>query len=278
MDTLTNRTVCLRCVLHLSVSPVIVYLLNTVYCTKKPPTFSLSQVNPRDGRIIALSGLDAGRYSLNATVTDGRFSVSVPVSVYVEWASASMLRHAVTVRFERVSPHDFVSSHLTAVRRVIADAMGTGSSDTLHVLSVQPVETTGQLDLLLAVEAPGGGSFLAAALVSQKLSAARRRLEQVLRVSAVLDKNCSGLECGEARCEQTITLDTHALLTYTTSTSSFVSPRFQRSARCVCTGESQKWMATDTMPCKSIHSLPGQVIKHKMPTLLFFTVGMVVTG
>ncbi|KAB5550105.1 hypothetical protein PHYPO_G00049870 [Pangasianodon hypophthalmus] len=196
---------------------------------------SLFKVNPRDGRIIALSGLDAGRYSLNATVTDGRFSVSVPVSVHVEWASASMLRHAVTVRFERVSPHDFVSRHLTAVRRAIADAMGTGTPDALHVLSVQPVETTGQLDLLLAVEAPGGGGFLAAALVSQKLSAARRRLEQVLRVSAVLDKNCSGLECGEARCEQTITLDTHALLTYTTSTSSFVSPRFQRSARCVCT-------------------------------------------
>ncbi|XP_053502499.1 protocadherin Fat 3a [Ictalurus furcatus] len=196
---------------------------------------SLFKVNPRDGRIIALSGLDAGRYSLNATVTDGRFSVSVPVSVHVEWASAAMLRHAVTVRFERVSPHDFVSRHLTAVRRAIADAMGTGTPDALHVLSVQPVETTGQLDLLLAVEAPGGGGFLAAALVSQKLSAARRRLEQVLRVSAVLDKNCSGLECGEARCEQTITLDTHALLTYTTSTSSFVSPRFQRSARCVCT-------------------------------------------
>ncbi|XP_053363533.1 protocadherin Fat 3a isoform X2 [Clarias gariepinus] len=196
---------------------------------------SLFKVNPRDGRIIALSGLDAGRYSLNATVTDGRFSVSVPVSVHVEWASAAMLRHAVTVRFERVSPHDFVSRHLTAVRRAICDAMGTATPDALHVLSVQPVETTGQLDLLLAVEAPGGGGFLAAALVSQKLSAARRRLEQVLRVSAVLDKNCSGLECGEARCEQTITLDTHAPLTYTTSTSSFVSPRFQRSARCVCT-------------------------------------------
>ncbi|TSK67188.1 Protocadherin Fat 1 [Bagarius yarrelli] len=196
---------------------------------------SLFKVNPRDGRIIALSGLDAGRYSLNATVTDGRFSVSVPVSVHVEWASALMLRHAVTVRFERVSPHDFVSRHLTAFRRAIADAMGTGTPEALHVLSVQPVETTGQLDLLLAVEAPVGGGFLAAALVSQKLSAARRRLEQVLRISAVLDKNCSGLECGEARCEQTITLDTHALLTYTTSTSSFVSPRFQRSARCVCT-------------------------------------------
>ncbi|XP_062873349.1 protocadherin Fat 3a isoform X1 [Trichomycterus rosablanca] len=196
---------------------------------------SLFKVNPRDGRIIALSGLDAGRYSLNATVTDGRFTVSVPVNVHVELASPAMLRHAVTVRFERVSPHDFVSRHLTAVRRAIADAMATGTPDALRVLSVQPVEATGQLDLLLAVEAPGGGGYLAAALVSQKLSAARRRLEQVLRVSAVLDKNCSGLECGEARCEQTITLDTHTLLTYTGSGSSFVSPRFQRSARCVCT-------------------------------------------
>ncbi|KAL6471958.1 hypothetical protein MHYP_G00206080 [Metynnis hypsauchen] len=197
---------------------------------------SLFKVSPRDGRIIALSGLDAGRYSLNATVSDGRFLVSVPVSVEVSEASAPMLREAVTVRFDRVDPHDFVHRHLPAVRRAIAVAMATPPSrpEALRVLSIQPVEATGQLDLLVAVEMPDGGGYYKAAFVSQKLSSARRQLDSVLRVSAVLDKNCSGLDCREAQCEQSITLDSHSLLTYSSAKTSFVSPRFHRSTRCVC--------------------------------------------
>ncbi|KAG9265353.1 protocadherin Fat 3 [Astyanax mexicanus] len=196
---------------------------------------SLFKVSPRDGRIIALSGLDGGRYSLNATVSDGRFQVSVPVSVEVSEASAAMLREAVTIRFDRVDPHDFVHRHLPAVRRAIAGAMATPPNrpEALRVLSVQPVEATGQLDLLVAVEMPEGG-YYKAALVSQKLSSARRQLDSVLRVSAVLDKNCSGLDCREAQCEQSITLDSHSLLTYSSAKTSFVSPRFHRSTRCVC--------------------------------------------
>ncbi|XP_051521516.1 protocadherin Fat 3-like isoform X2 [Myxocyprinus asiaticus] len=195
---------------------------------------SLFKVSPQDGRIIALSGLDAGRYTLNATVTDGRFTVSIPVSVHVEQASVEMLHDAVTVRFDRVSPHDFVSRHLPSVRRVLSSVMATPRPDALHVLSVQPVESTGQLDLLVAVEMPKGGGFYKAAFVTQKLSSARRQLDQVLRVSAVLDKNCSGLDCREARCEQTITLDSHSLLTYSSTKTSFVSPKFHRNTRCVC--------------------------------------------
>uniref|UniRef100_A0A8C2DIR3 FAT atypical cadherin 3a n=1 Tax=Cyprinus carpio TaxID=7962 RepID=A0A8C2DIR3_CYPCA len=197
---------------------------------------SLFKVSPRDGRIIALSGLDTGRYTLSATVTDGRFTVNVPVSVHVEQASAEMLHDAVTIRFDRVSPHDFVSRHLPSVRRVLSSVMATPRPDALHVLSVQPVESTGQLDLLVAVETADGGGFYKAALVTQKLSSARRQLDQVLRVSAVLDKNCSGLDCREAQCEQTITLDSHSLLTYSSTKTSFVSPKFHRNTRCVCSG------------------------------------------
>ncbi|XP_055053276.2 protocadherin Fat 3a isoform X1 [Misgurnus anguillicaudatus] len=195
---------------------------------------SLFKVSPRDGRIIALSGLDAGRYTLNATVTDGRFTVSVPVSVHVEQASVEMLHDAVTIRFDRVSPHDFVSRYLPSVRRVLSSVMATTRPDALHVLSVQPVESTGQLDLLVAVETAEGSGFYKAAFVTQKLSSARRQLDQVLRVSAVLDKNCSGLDCREAQCEQTITLDSHSLLTYSSTKISFVSPKFHRNTRCVC--------------------------------------------
>ncbi|XP_028818497.1 protocadherin Fat 3a isoform X3 [Denticeps clupeoides] len=196
---------------------------------------SLFKVNPRDGRVIALSGLDAGFYTLNATVTDGRFSVSVPVSVHVEQATMEMLAHAVTVRFDRVAPHDFVSQHLPAVRRVLSAVMATPLPELLHVLSVQPVDATGQLDLLVAVETPQGG-FYKAAYVSQKLNGARRTLDHVLRVSTVMEKNCSGLDCRDNLCHQTLQLDSHNMITYSTHSLSYVTPTVIRHTRCVCLG------------------------------------------
>ncbi|KAL0973402.1 hypothetical protein UPYG_G00203040 [Umbra pygmaea] len=63
-----------------------------------PAQRSLFKISPRDGKIIALGGLDAGRYSFNASVSDGRFAVPVSVSVHVEQASPEMLREAVTVK------------------------------------------------------------------------------------------------------------------------------------------------------------------------------------
>uniref|UniRef100_A0A8C9T5I0 FAT atypical cadherin 3 n=1 Tax=Scleropages formosus TaxID=113540 RepID=A0A8C9T5I0_SCLFO len=197
---------------------------------------SLFKIGRQDGKIIALGGLDAGTYQLNVTVSDGRFSVPVDVVVHVEQATGEMLANAVTVRFESVAPEDFVGLHLRSFTRVLRAAVAAQKQDALRVLSVQPVPGTPQLDLLFAVQAPGGG-FYKAAYLTQKLSASRRQLESVLRISAVLDKNCSGLECQEQQCEQNIVLDSHTLATYSTAKISFVSPRFHRNTRCTCNGD-----------------------------------------
>lgn len=203
-----------------------------------PAQRSLFKISPRDGKIIALGGLDAGRYSLNATVSDGRFTVPVPVIVHVEQATEEMLHEAVTVRFESVAPQDFVGLYLKSISKVLKQA-ASRQQDTVHLLSLQPVDGTQQLDMLIAME-KGGDGYYKAAYLTQKLSASRRQLEEVLRVSAILDKNCSGLECRGAQCEQSIILDSHNLATYSTSRVSFVSPRFHRTLRCSCNGESQK--------------------------------------
>uniref|UniRef100_A0A671THD5 FAT atypical cadherin 3a n=1 Tax=Sparus aurata TaxID=8175 RepID=A0A671THD5_SPAAU len=201
-----------------------------------PAQRSLFKISPRDGKIIALGGLDAGRYSLNASVSDGRFAVPVPVNVHVEQATIEMLHEAVTVRFESVAPQDFVALHLKSVLKVLQQAAASQQQDTVHLLSLQPVGGTQQLDILIAVEKAGDGYYKAAYL-TQKLSASRRQLEEVLRVSAILDKNCSGLECRGAQCEQSIILDSHNLATYSSPRVSFVSPRFHRTSRCTCTGD-----------------------------------------
>ncbi|MBZ3882355.1 Protocadherin Fat 3 [Sciurus carolinensis] len=196
---------------------------------------SLFKVNSHDGKIIALGGLDSGKYVLNVSVSDGRFQVPIDVVVHVEQLVHEMLQNTVTIRFENVSPEDFVGLHMHGFRRTLRNAVLTQKQDSLRIISIQPVAGTSQLDMLFAVEMHSSEFYKPAYLI-QKLSNARRHLENVMRISAILEKNCSGLDCQEQHCEQGLSLDSHALMTYSTARISFVCPRFYRNVRCTCNG------------------------------------------
>ncbi|XP_053564600.1 protocadherin Fat 3 isoform X2 [Bombina bombina] len=196
---------------------------------------SLFKVNNHDGKIIALGGLDGGKYTLNVSVSDGRYQMSIDVTVHVEQLIQDMLHNAVTIRFENITPEDFVGLHMHGFRRTLRNAVLTQKEDSLHIISVQPVTGTSQLDMLFAVQMQNGGFYKPAYLI-QKLSNARRHLENVIRISTILEKNCSGLDCQEQHCEQTLSIDSHSLMTYSTARISFVCPRFYRNVRCVCNG------------------------------------------
>ncbi|KAM9733934.1 protocadherin Fat 3a [Menidia menidia] len=232
-----------------------------------PAQRSLFKINLHDGKIIALGGLDTGRYFLNTSVSDGRYVVPVPVTIQVDQATTEMLRDAVTVRFESVSPEDFVSLHLKSVLKVLQEVAQSKEQDKLHLLSLQPVGGTEQLDMLVTVETAEGGYYNAAYL-TQKLSTSRQKLEEVLRVSAILDKNCSGLECRGAPCEQNIIMDSHNLAMYSTQQFSFVSPRFHRTSRCACSDAScdvlleqcEDQVCPENMQCVSMEAAKGRFV------------------
>ncbi|KYO28522.1 hypothetical protein Y1Q_0005325 [Alligator mississippiensis] len=196
---------------------------------------SLFKVNSHDGKIIALGGLDNGKYILNVSVSDGRFQVPIDVVVHVEQLIQEMLQNTVTIRFENVSPEDFVGLHMHGFRRTLRNAVLSQKQDSLHIISIQPVAGTNQLDMLFAVQMHNGGFYKPAYLI-QKLTNARRHLENVIRISAILEKNCSGLDCQEQHCEQSLSIDSHSLMTYSTARISFVCPRFYRNVRCTCNG------------------------------------------
>ena len=197
---------------------------------------SLFKVNSHDGKIIALGGLDSGKYVLNVSVSDGRFQVPFDVVVHVEQLVQEMLQNTVTIRFENVSPEDFVGLHMHGFRRTLRNAVLTQKQDSLHIISIQPVAGTSELDMLFAVETHSSEFYKPAYLI-QKLSNTRRHLENAMRISAILEKNCSGLDCQEQHCEQGLSLDSHALMTYSTARISFVCPRFYRNVRCTGDGE-----------------------------------------
>ncbi|XP_030415053.1 LOW QUALITY PROTEIN: protocadherin Fat 3 [Gopherus evgoodei] len=203
--------------------------------TLKSDQKSLFKVNSHDGKIIALGGLDNGKYTLNVSVSDGRFQVPIDVVVHVEQLIQEMLRNTVTIRFENVSPEDFVGLHMHGFRRTLRNAVLSQKQDSLHIISIQPVAGTNQLDMLFAVQMHTSGFYKPAYLI-QKLTNARRHLENVIRISAILEKNCSGLDCQEQHCEQSLSIDSHSLMTYSTARISFVCPRFYRNVRCTCNG------------------------------------------
>ncbi|XP_048698639.2 protocadherin Fat 3 isoform X6 [Caretta caretta] len=203
--------------------------------TLKSEQKSLFKVSSHDGKIIALGGLDNGKYTLNVSVSDGRFQVPIDVIVHMEQLIQEMLQNTVTIRFENVSPEDFVGLHMHGFRRTLRNAVLSQKQDSLHIISIQPVAGTNQLDMLFAVQMHNSGFYKPAYLI-QKLTNARRHLENVIHISAILEKNCSGLDCQEQHCEQSLSIDSHSLMTYSTARISFVCPRFYRNVRCTCNG------------------------------------------
>ncbi|KAA0703962.1 Protocadherin Fat 3 FAT tumor suppressor -like protein 3 [Triplophysa tibetana] len=210
--------------------------------SQRQQTKSLFKIDRKDGKIVALNGLEPGRYTLNATVSDGRFSVSVGVTVQVEQATDEMVQNAVTLRFQDLSPEDFVGVYMEDLKKVLRDrligdlaAVAVGP-DPLHIIAIQPLSLSGQLEVLVAFEAPEGGYFGPGEL-ALKLDEVRGVLGGMLRVVSIQDQSCSGeLECGERVCELTLSLDPVGLVTYTTSRVSFVSPRFSQKESCICPG------------------------------------------
>lgn len=60
------------------------------------PTSGLFEITP-DGTLTA-QALDVGEYTVNVTVTDGKFVTSAPVKVSVDLISEEMLANAVVIR------------------------------------------------------------------------------------------------------------------------------------------------------------------------------------
>ncbi|XP_077448375.1 protocadherin Fat 3 isoform X3 [Stigmatopora argus] len=216
--------------------------------THKPQDKSMFRINRQDGSMTALPGLEPGRYQLNATVSDGRFAVIADISVQVEQVTDVLLRSAITLRFRSMSPEDLLGRYLNQIRLTLRALAGwkwsAGQQDPLHILGLQPVDGTSNVDLLVAIERPemsGGGSsgrmvgFYMPQELASKLQEARRQLRGVLAGATVMDGACSGeLECGEKQCEQTLTLEAGSLLTYSTEKVSLVSLPFRRIESCTC--------------------------------------------
>ncbi|KAG7270567.1 hypothetical protein CRUP_000132 [Coryphaenoides rupestris] len=217
-------------------------------------------IGRQDGSVVALPGLEPGRYQMNVTVSDGRFAAVSDVTVRVERLTEAVLRGAVVLRFRSVSPEDLLGRYLGPLRLALRSPGApklwpTGEDLPFHLLGVQRVERSDDVDLILALERPaedgggggggGGGGFFSSQEVSERLEEqepeeARLRGQGggALAGLEVLDRTCSGdLDCGDTVCEQTLVVEPRSSVTYTTERISVVVPTFTRMEACTCPGK-----------------------------------------
>lgn len=161
--------------------------------TQKLQPKSMFEINRQDGTVVAVPGLEPGRYTvqpptytrltvvhkvkstfktscmktlvfssrryqINATVSDGRFAVIADVSVQVEQVTDVLLRNALTLRFSALSAEDLLGRYLRQIKLILRGLAGwkwsPGQQDPLHIISVKPVSGTSGVDLVLAMERP----------------------------------------------------------------------------------------------------------------------------
>ncbi|XP_045895570.1 protocadherin Fat 3 isoform X2 [Micropterus dolomieu] len=217
--------------------------------TQRPQSKSMFKIDRQDGSIVALPGLEPGRYQMNATVSDGRFAVIADVSVQVEQVTDVLLRSALTLRFSSLSPEDLLGRYLSQIKLILRGLAGwkwsPGQQDPLHILSVQPVMGTSDVVLLLAMERPetSGSGRMGGIYSQQELSAKldeaaeRGLIRGVLAGAVVVSSACSGeLECGDRVCEQRLVMEDGLPVIYSTERVSLVSPRFNAIEICTCPG------------------------------------------
>lgn len=189
---------------------------------------------------------------MNATVSDGRFAVIADVSVQVEQVTDLLLRSALTLRFSSLSSEDLLGRYLSQIKLTLRGLAGwkwsPGQEDPLHILCVQPVKGTQDVDLLLAMERPETsssgrmGGFYSQQELSAKLeeAAARGQVRGILAGAVVVSSVCSGeLDCGDRVCEKTLVVEGDSPVTYSTERVGLVTPNFSYAETCTCPGEHQ---------------------------------------
>ncbi|XP_062333238.1 protocadherin Fat 1a isoform X1 [Osmerus eperlanus] len=215
------------------------YSLAPSYSAAAGTDGALFSVSASDGKVIAQRPLDVGHYPLNVTVTDGRFTTAADVNVHVRQAPSQALDNSIGVRFAAIAPEEFIGDYWRNFQRALRNIAGVRRSE-VQLVSLQPAEqSSGDLDVLLALER-SGSPYQPQEVVFRKLNSSAAVIEEMtgVRIVRVVMKLCAGLDCPLRYCDEAVTLDKTAMSTYSTARLSFVTPRHLRTATCQCEGGS----------------------------------------
>ncbi|XP_061832499.1 protocadherin Fat 2 [Nerophis lumbriciformis] len=193
------------------------------------PRFS---VDPLEGKIWAGEDLREGSYSLNVSVTDGRFSVWTGVKVHVWAATQRALDSGLTLQLAEVSPEVFLADYWRGLQRSLGLGLGLLRQD-LHLASLQVLPHTQVLEVLLIWRPQSG---LIRPLPTNKLAGVLSDIEDSLGLSVlqVSHNGCLGSGCPPRGCRNAVHLAGDAVTQFSTARVAYITPRHSWESVCPC--------------------------------------------
>lgn len=206
---------------------VLVYKL----VSQNPPKTKFS-VGLSDGKIWADGNLEEGSYSLNVSVTDGKFSVWTGVKVHVWAADQRTLDSGLTLQFVGLSPEEFIGDHWRGVQRSLSLDLGLPRQE-LHLAGLQQRPDSQVLEVLL-VWRPQNKQVRA--LPTNRLAGIMSDMEDSLGLSilSVRHDGCVGPGCPPRGCRNSVRLTGDTLSHYTTARAGYITPQHTWESVCPC--------------------------------------------
>ena len=216
--------------------------------------FGVHSVN---GTVEVLECIDAGSYTINVSVTDGKFTVYGEVQLNVAAVDEELAQSGIILRFEKMSPEEFLSNYKQDLVEALMDVFSVGSS-AVHVLSIQPTSTgsktkrdtsssgsrnRGDLDVLVAVV--NGDKPIPRNKARKFVLRSRGDIESSMegvRLLKVVSDVCPDEDdvdndmevCGEGVCITEVQFIEGEEITIVTEEESYVSPKHKLTYSCRC--------------------------------------------
>jgi protocadherin Fat 1/2/3 len=208
----------------------------------------LFSIDSTDGTLVAFPGLDAGKYKINVTVTDGKYITHGFVELEVIMITDVMVDNSIVVELRSISVKEFVTNYKKTFIRVMKNVFNVRMKDII-ILSVQPAEhkitsnrmrrnenSLGDISVLFAVAKTRGGYFsrqwLKAKLIESK-SGIEKQLG-ILMEDFIMKSECQHIACKHGECRDELILSESDVISIIGNKLSFVSPFHEHRFGCAC--------------------------------------------
>ncbi|XP_051276649.1 protocadherin Fat 2 [Dicentrarchus labrax] len=196
------------------------------------PDMGRFSVDLADGKIWADENLEEGSYSLNVSVTDGKFSVWTGVRVHVWAADQRVLDSGLTLQLDGLTPEEFLGDHWRGLQRILGQALGLPRQE-LHLASLQKLPNAKVLEALLIWRTQSGHIQ---SLPTNRLAGIISDIEDSLGLSIlrVSHNGCLGTGCPPRGCRNAVQLSGGRLSHYTTARAGYITPQHTWESICPC--------------------------------------------
>ncbi|KAM9850314.1 protocadherin Fat 2 [Aulostomus maculatus] len=189
-------------------------------------------VDLADGKIWADENLEEGSYSLNVSVTDGKFTVWTGVKVHIWAATQKVLDSGLTLQLEGTSPEEFLGDHWRGLQRSLGQALGLPRQE-LHLASLQQRPNMQLLEALMIWRPQSG---VVHPLPTSRLAGIISDMEDSLGLSIlrVSHNGCLGTGCPPRGCINAVRLTGDRLNHFTTARAGYITPQHTWESVCPC--------------------------------------------